>query len=395
MNIFAVLRYHANGYNLVLWGEEHQVFDLKRYDGINAGSMLIRNCQWSLDLLDSWASLSNLSSDDLCSFLDRPQMGDLDDQSALVCLLVTEREKWASKVYFENDIVLSGSWMDWTNLYVDDRRMRADARPLTTHFAGCNPCTRKDSYGLCLERFDRTYNFADNQVLENYGLRHERLNSSSVTGDFQGDVQVWTNLEIERMVTKSEKENLSERHEVDQAKEKEEVKVITKEEEDWKVEPTQEQEKGAVTKAEERVEPTKEQEEVTTTKEKEELEPTKEQDAVTTTNENQQVTSAKEEEQVTTTKEEREVKSNREEEKEVPTEGQGMDQTKNRVDSRVEEKLGRLQTSEPGNESPEHMMEAYASNKKVAVETKTEEKVDRPEESELGKGPMKEMKVPG
>lgn len=41
--------------NLVVHGFQKLVFEEHRWIGLNTGSFLIRNCQWSLDLLDVWA----------------------------------------------------------------------------------------------------------------------------------------------------------------------------------------------------------------------------------------------------------------------------------------------------------------------------------------------------
>ena len=43
------------GMNLVVHGFHNLLFDQHRWIGLNTGSFLIRNCQWSLDLLDAWA----------------------------------------------------------------------------------------------------------------------------------------------------------------------------------------------------------------------------------------------------------------------------------------------------------------------------------------------------
>jgi xyloglucan 6-xylosyltransferase len=43
------------GMNLIVHGFHNLLFDQHRWIGLNTGSFLIRNCQWSLDLLDAWA----------------------------------------------------------------------------------------------------------------------------------------------------------------------------------------------------------------------------------------------------------------------------------------------------------------------------------------------------
>jgi hypothetical protein len=44
------------GYNLVAYGVAKDI-KRKSWLGINAGVFIIRNCQWSLDFLDEWASM--------------------------------------------------------------------------------------------------------------------------------------------------------------------------------------------------------------------------------------------------------------------------------------------------------------------------------------------------
>lgn len=42
------------GKNLIVHGFHNLLFEQHRWIGVNTGSFLIRNCQWSLDLLDAW-----------------------------------------------------------------------------------------------------------------------------------------------------------------------------------------------------------------------------------------------------------------------------------------------------------------------------------------------------
>jgi xyloglucan 6-xylosyltransferase len=116
--------------------------------------------------------------------------GEADDQSALVHLLVTEKERWMDRVYLENQYYLQATRsldgagrhekaMEKHHLgYGDDRW------PFVTNFAGCNPCdggkNRSDEYPLdrCASGMERAFNFADNQVLRLYGFRHESLASA-------------------------------------------------------------------------------------------------------------------------------------------------------------------------------------------------------------------------
>ncbi|GJX58612.1 hypothetical protein Tco_0290002 [Tanacetum coccineum] len=66
-------------------------------------------------------------------------------------------------------------------------------RPFVTHFAGCQPCigkrTRNPSFTLegCKNAMDKALNFADNQVLRNYGFVHHSLLDSSVVSSLPFD----------------------------------------------------------------------------------------------------------------------------------------------------------------------------------------------------------------
>ncbi|CAM6099399.1 unnamed protein product [Calypogeia fissa] len=184
-------RYDAKRYNLVMYGAEHEVFDKKRFTGINTGNLLIRNCQWSMDLLDRWASFGATEElrwknehllNDLLS--DRPSGWSADDQSVLVYILIMERQKWESRVCLETSFAMSGAWDYCVGLYVDGKQFQDP--PFVTHFAGCNPCNLVDAKERCLVGMERTYNFADNQVLELYGLRHVKLNSSKLLRNADG-----------------------------------------------------------------------------------------------------------------------------------------------------------------------------------------------------------------
>jgi xyloglucan 6-xylosyltransferase len=44
-------------FNLVMYGFDKKVYEQKLWTGLNTGSFFIRNCQWSLDLLDAWAPM--------------------------------------------------------------------------------------------------------------------------------------------------------------------------------------------------------------------------------------------------------------------------------------------------------------------------------------------------
>ncbi|KAL6644941.1 hypothetical protein ACP70R_016549 [Stipagrostis hirtigluma subsp. patula] len=184
-------------HNLVLHGWEAKVFEERSWVGINTGSFLIRNCQWALDLLDAWAPMGPRGPvrDKYGELFARELSGrppfEADDQSALVYLLVTQRERWMDKVYLEGTYELNGFWEGIVGGYEELRRKGrpagdglGDGRwPLVTHFVGCKPCRRYvDSYPAerCRLGMERALNFADDQILKLYGFEHESLNTTIV-----------------------------------------------------------------------------------------------------------------------------------------------------------------------------------------------------------------------
>ncbi|MQM03122.1 hypothetical protein Taro_035897, partial [Colocasia esculenta] len=180
-------------HNLVMHGWNEMVYDQRNWIGLNTGSFLLRNTQWALDLLDAWAPMGpkgkvrEEAGKVLTSFLkDRPVF-EADDQSAMVYLLVTQRELWGNKVYLESAYYLHGYWGILVDRYEEmienyhpglgDHRW-----PLVTHFVGCKPCGKFGDYPVerCLKQMDRAFNFGDNQILQIYGFTHKSLASRRV-----------------------------------------------------------------------------------------------------------------------------------------------------------------------------------------------------------------------
>ncbi|XP_057415096.1 xyloglucan 6-xylosyltransferase 2-like [Lotus japonicus] len=180
-------------HNFVMHGWNEMVYDEKNWIGLNTGSFLLRNCQWSLDLLDAWAPMGPKGKirDDAGKILTRELKNrpvfEADDQSAMVYLLATGREQWGKKVYLENHYYLHGYWGILVDRYEEmienyhpgfgDHRW-----PLVTHFVGCKPCGKFGDYPVerCLKQMDRAYNFGDNQILQMYGFTHKSLASRRV-----------------------------------------------------------------------------------------------------------------------------------------------------------------------------------------------------------------------
>jgi xyloglucan 6-xylosyltransferase len=111
-----------------------------------------------------------------------------DDQSALVYLLATQRDKWADQVFLESSYLLHGYWKAIVDRYEEMRSkwrpgLGDDRWPLVTHFVGCKPCGEQGaSYeaSRCRQGMERALNFADDQILKLYGFQHESLNTTAV-----------------------------------------------------------------------------------------------------------------------------------------------------------------------------------------------------------------------
>ncbi|KAH6809883.1 Galactosyl transferase GMA12/MNN10 family protein [Perilla frutescens var. frutescens] len=174
------------GYNMVVHGYPNLLFDEKSWIALNTGSFLLRNCQWSLDLLDAWAPMGPKGRvrDEAGKILtenlkDRPSF-EAEDQSALIYLLISRRDEWMDKVFLENSYYLHGYWVGLVDRYEEFSEKLHP--PFITHFVGCKPCTGYGDYTFesCLRSMERAFNFADNQLLEMYGYRHRGLSSPNV-----------------------------------------------------------------------------------------------------------------------------------------------------------------------------------------------------------------------
>uniref|UniRef100_A0A453JD54 Glycosyltransferase 6 n=1 Tax=Aegilops tauschii subsp. strangulata TaxID=200361 RepID=A0A453JD54_AEGTS len=218
-------------YNLVVHGWDREVYEARSWVGLNAGVFLIRNCQWSLDFMDAWASMGPASPEYArwgktlkATLSDKPD-AESDDQSALAYLLLKNPKKWGARTYLEHEYYFQGYWAEIVDrldgvaaryraaerrfgpalrrrhaegehaLYAAARnaalRKKAGGvpgpdgggqkasywrRPFVTHFTGCNPCGGRPneiySNESCAEGMRRALNLADDQVLRAYGFRH-------------------------------------------------------------------------------------------------------------------------------------------------------------------------------------------------------------------------------
>ncbi|XP_026423274.1 xyloglucan 6-xylosyltransferase 2-like [Papaver somniferum] len=188
--IFEIPWERYKDHNLVLHGWDEKVYNEKHWVGLNTGSFLLRNCQWTLDLFDAWAAMgpkgmTRVEAGKVLTkeLTDRPDF-EADDQSAMIYLLVTQREKWGDKVYLESAYFLHGFWDIIVDRYEEmvekyHPGLGDDRWPLVTHFVGCKPCGKYASYPMdkCLKQMDRAFNFGDNQILKMLGFTHKPLDS--------------------------------------------------------------------------------------------------------------------------------------------------------------------------------------------------------------------------
>ncbi|CAN6289682.1 unnamed protein product [Urochloa humidicola] len=179
-------------HNLVVPGWDDKVYGERSWLGINAGSFIIRNCRWSLDLLDAWARMGargpvrEMYGRSIAETLSDRGPYEACDQSALVYLLVTERGRWGGETLLENSYSLHGFWAGIVDRYEEMQRPGAgdgEPVPLVTHFVGCKSCSGEDSSydaARCRRGMERALNFADDQVLSMYGFGHQSLNTTTV-----------------------------------------------------------------------------------------------------------------------------------------------------------------------------------------------------------------------
>jgi xyloglucan 6-xylosyltransferase len=180
-------------HNLVIHGYPDLLFDRKSWIALNTGSFLFRNCQWSLDLLDAWAPMGpkgpirEEAGKILTANLKGRPAFEADDQSALIYLLLSQKDQWMDKVYIENQYYLHGYWAGLVDRYEEmiekyHPGLGDERWPFVTHFVGCKPCGSYGDYPVerCLRSMERAFNFADNQVLNLYGFGHRGLLSPKI-----------------------------------------------------------------------------------------------------------------------------------------------------------------------------------------------------------------------
>ncbi|KAF8378727.1 hypothetical protein HHK36_030076 [Tetracentron sinense] len=191
--VFEIPLSKYDNYNLAIHGYPDLMFNQKSWIALNTGSFLFRNCQWSLDLLDSWAPMGPKGPirDEAGKILTANLKGrpafEADDQSALIYLLISKKDVWMDKVFLENSYYLHGYWAGLVDRYEEmiekyHPGLGDERWPFVTHFVGCKPCGSYGDYPVerCLSSMERAFNFADNQVLKLYGFGHKSLLSPKI-----------------------------------------------------------------------------------------------------------------------------------------------------------------------------------------------------------------------
>lgn len=240
-------------HNMVVHGWAHLIYEERSWTSLNAGVFLIRNCQWSMDLLETWAEMGPQSPDfekwgeiQRSTFKDKLFPGS-DDQAGLIYLLLRQKDRWADKVYLEGAYNFESYWVgnvgelnnSATARYVEMERevrtlrrrhaekvserygaLREDyfkeaaaaatgprgrrswgrnaankkglwKRPFITHFTGCQPCSGNHNpiytAESCTTGMERALNYADNQVLRNFGFVHPDVQDSATVSSVPFD----------------------------------------------------------------------------------------------------------------------------------------------------------------------------------------------------------------
>ncbi|CAM6099117.1 unnamed protein product [Calypogeia fissa] len=187
--------HELDGYNMAMFAWK-EGFRNKSWTSVNVGVFLIRNCQWSLDLIDKWSSMGpagevRVEYGKMLSqfFVDRRDNYPADDQSALIYVILTEEAVRSKIKLVQDEYIISGWWVQVVGTL--DRALEkyhpglGDRRwPWITHFTGCQPCggipNADYSYEDCILNMTKVFNFADNQVLAYMGYQHQNLSSHAV-----------------------------------------------------------------------------------------------------------------------------------------------------------------------------------------------------------------------
>ncbi|KAL3697620.1 hypothetical protein R1sor_011696 [Riccia sorocarpa] len=175
-------------HNFVVHGSADLVYEKKQAAGLSTAAFLIRNCQWSLDFLEAWATMADKEFEEKWGIFlsehltDRPQDEPAEDQSAAVYTLARDPSRWSSKVYMEKEDMS----VSWKNADLEALIDKPDLTPpFVTHFAGCQSCTTPAGdarVAHCQSGMEKAFNFADNQDAEGNSYQRGQLQYKPLCG---------------------------------------------------------------------------------------------------------------------------------------------------------------------------------------------------------------------
>eukprot|EP00250_Pteridium_aquilinum_P018702 c24173_g1_i1 orf=563-2017(-) len=180
-------------FNLILIGSDGPTPRQEIVINLNTDTFLIRNCQWSLDLLRKCSSMGSAEGRHMES-MNRLLQNSLikrshlqaGDHYASIFFSSQEKKIWEDKIHVGNPVVLRVDWRDtvpkFESIVKQSQRETGDKKlPFVTHFLGCNLCHEVDGGkegGLCEKQMERALVFAEKQVMQNDGMQHKSFKSA-------------------------------------------------------------------------------------------------------------------------------------------------------------------------------------------------------------------------
>ncbi|GBG77034.1 hypothetical protein CBR_g23360 [Chara braunii] len=204
--------YVLHGYSVVLWGSPSGLDSAPSYQpSLSTGVLLLRNDQYSREFLEAIVQLwgegegekyrddgggnrtAGDSIEEEVTVTDRrmvagmPSSYLLSDQSSAIYLLATQRERWLPRVFLEARYHINRYWREVSHdleRYYQKGAWVGDGLdpPFIVHFCGCALCWRRDSAQLdeCQAQHERTFHFADDQIIKELGYRHRNLSTPEI-----------------------------------------------------------------------------------------------------------------------------------------------------------------------------------------------------------------------
>ncbi|KAG6404423.1 hypothetical protein SASPL_136670 [Salvia splendens] len=173
------------GYNMVVDGWPDLLVN-RSWVAVNTGSFFIRNCGWSMEFLYVWAGMSpsyEKWGGVLRSTFKDKMFPDADEQSSLIYLILEGPKRWREKIYMENRYALSGYWHGIVGRF-DGMRAEYGAWGEGRRRHAEVPCSGEHNTEYegdsCSVGMKRALDFADDQVLRNYGFVHTGLGDASL-----------------------------------------------------------------------------------------------------------------------------------------------------------------------------------------------------------------------